>query len=231
MANGFSGPVEKIVDNYLEKLKKNLRGFPAKDKDELVKEIHSHIYESYQADSTENEVDRILKVLDKLGEPADVISSRVSPAMVTMGKKKKLPFYILAGTLIALVGVPLGLSGVGLAIALILTVFAFIATYYITAFTFVFAGWLTAVILVVRIFHPDFLSPWVTVYPLLPDPGLNMAIYIAGSLLIAALGVGMFLLGRRMMRGIRFAFRLLYEKIRGFRKEKRGADAPSPAAD
>src|SRR4030066_2089040 len=97
MANGFSGPVVQIVDNYLGRLRKGLRGFPAKDQEELVKEIHSHIYESFRNDPTENEVDRILKVLDKLGEPATVISARMPEAMVTMGKKKKPPLFIPAG--------------------------------------------------------------------------------------------------------------------------------------
>ncbi|MBN2265078.1 MAG: hypothetical protein JW775_04605, partial [Candidatus Aminicenantes bacterium] len=107
MANGFSGPVAQIVDNYLERLRKGLRGIPAKDQDELVKEINSHIYESFRADPTPDEVNRILKVLDKLGEPSDVISARMPEAMVTLGKKRKLPFLILAGVLIAFFGVPL----------------------------------------------------------------------------------------------------------------------------
>ena len=101
MANGFSGPVAQIVDNYLERLKKGLKGIPAKDQDELVREINSHIYESFRDDPTPDEVARILKVLDKLGEPAAVISARMPEAMVTLGKKRKLPFLILAGLLIA----------------------------------------------------------------------------------------------------------------------------------
>jgi uncharacterized membrane protein len=229
MANGFSGPVEKIVDNYLGKLKKNLAGFPESDREELVREIHSHIYESYRLDPTENEVERILKVLDKLGEPADVISARVSPAMVTMGKKKKLPFYILAGTLIALFGVPLGLGGVSVIIALILTVFALILTYYITAFTLVLAGWLSALILVIRIFSPTFLDPYVDYYPLLHDPTANTIIYIAVAILVAAIGLGMFWLGKYMMRGIRFFFRMVAEKIRDARSRKTGRAAAGPA--
>ncbi len=226
MANGFSGSVEKIVDNYLEKLKKSLRGIPAKDQEELTKEIHSHIYESFRLDPTENEIDRILKVLDKLGDPAEVISSRVSPAMVDMGKKRKLPFYILAGTLIALFGVPLGLGGVSVLIGLIMAVLALVASYYILAFTLVLTGWLCALTAIIRLFYPDFLEPYVQIYPLLPDPTLNLVIYILGSLLIAALGIGMFVLGKHMMRGIRFAFRTLFQKIRGLGKGKKREVAP-----
>ena len=226
MANGFSGPVAQIVDNYLARLKKGLRGFSAKDQEELVKEIHSHIYESFRNDPTENEVDRILKVLDKLGEPANVISARMPEAMVTMGKKKKLPFLILAGLLIAFFGVPLGMSGLGLAVGLIIGVLALVLSFYIVAFSLILTGWLSAVVMIVRIFSPGFLDPWIDIYPLVPDPTLNTVIYIFGALLIAALGFGLLWLGSRLMRGVRFVFRLLFEKIRNWRKR---APAPAPA--
>ena len=223
MANGFSGPVAQIVDNYLVRLRKGLKGFPAKDQEELVKEIHSHIYESFRNDPTENEVDRILKVLDKLGEPASVVSARMPEAMVTMGKKKKLPFYILAGVLIAFFGVPLGMSGLGLAVGLIIGVLALVLAFYIVAFSLILTGWLSALVVIVRIFSPGFLDPWVDIYPLVPDPTLNTVIYIFGALLIAALGFGLLWLGTRMLRGVRFVFRFLFEKIRNWRKR-----APAP---
>ena len=218
MANGFSGPVAQIVENYLVRLRKGLKGIPAKDQEELVKEIHSHIYESFRNDPTEDEVARILKVLDKLGEPAAVISSRMPSAMVTMGKKKKLPFYILAGVLIAFFGVPLGLSGLGAAIGFGIAVLGLILAFYIVAFSLILTGWLSALVMVIRIFSPGFLDPWVNVDPLVSDPSMNSIIYVAGSLLIAALGFGLLWLGSRMMRGVRFVFRFLFDKIKNSRK-------------
>jgi uncharacterized membrane protein len=218
MANGFSGPVAQIVDNYLGRLKKNLKGIPVKDQEELVKEIHSHIYESFRADTAGDEVTRILRVLDKLGEPANVISSRMPEAMVTLGKKKKLPFLILAGVLIAFFGVPLGMGGLSAAVGIIIGVLALILSFYIVAFSLILTGWLTAVILIIRVFSPGFLDPWIDIYPLVSDPTLNTVIYIFGALLMAALGFGMFWLGTRMMRGVRFVFRFLVEKIKNWRK-------------
>jgi len=225
MSNGFSGPVAQIVDNYLERLKKGLKGIPAKDQDELVKEINSHIYESFRNDPSGDEVSRILRVLDKLGEPADVISARMPEAMVTLGKKKKLPFLILAGILIAFFGVPLGLGGLGAAVGLIIGVLALIVSFYAVAFSLILAGWLSAMIMVIRIFSPGFLDPWVNIYPLVSDPTFNTIIYIFGALLISALGFGLLWLGSRMMRGVRFVFRLLFDKVKNWRKRK-----PSTAA-
>jgi len=227
MANGFSGPVAQIVDNYLERLRKGLRGIPAKDQDELVKEINSHIYESFRADPTPDEVNRILKVLDKLGEPSDVISARMPEAMVTLGKKRKLPFLILAGVLIAFFGVPLGLGGLGLAVSLILGILAVVLTFYVAAFSLILTGWLSAVVMIVRLFSPGFLDPWLDIYPLVSDPTFNTVIYIVGALLIAALGFGMLWLGSRLMRGVRFVFRFLIGKIKNWRARK---TAPVPAS-
>jgi uncharacterized membrane protein len=219
MANGFSGPVAQIVDNYLERLKKGLKGIPAKDQDELVREINSHIYESFRDDPTPDEVARILKVLDKLGEPAAVLSARMPEAMVTLGKKRKLPFLILAGLLIAFFGVPLGLGGLGAAVGLIIGVLAVVVSFYIVAFSLILAGWLSAVIMIIRIFSPVFLDPWIDIYPLVPDPALNTVIYILGALLLAALGFGLLWLGSRLMRGVRFVFRFLIGKIKNWRKK------------
>ena len=225
MPNGFSGPVAQIVDNYLERLKKGLKGIPLKDQDELVREITSHIYESFRNDPAPDEVTRILKVLDKLGEPADVISTRMPEAMVSLGKKRKLPFLILAGILIAFFGVPLGLGGLGIAVGLIISVLALVVAFYIVAFSTILTGWLGAALMVVRLFSPSFLDPYVNIYPLVADPTLNTAIYIIGALLIAAVGMGLLWLGSRMMRGVRFVFRLLVGKIKTWRRK-----APAPAA-
>jgi uncharacterized membrane protein len=219
MANEFSGPVAQIVDNYLERLRKGLRGIPEKDQGELVKEINSHIYESFRDDPTPDEVARILKVLDKLGEPAEAISARMPEAMVTLGKKRKLPFLILAGVLIALFGVPLGLGGLGAAVGLLIGVLAVILSFYIVAFSLILTGWLSAVVVIVRIFSPGFLDPWVSLYPLVSDPAFNTVIYIVGALLISAVGFGMLWLGSRLMRGVRFVFRFLFEKIKNRRKK------------
>ena len=227
MANGFSGPVAQIVDNYLDRLKKGLKGISAKDQEDLVKEIHSHIYESFRNDPTPDEVSRILKVLDKLGEPAAVISARMPEAMVTLGKKKKLPFLILAGLLIAFFGVPLGLGGLSAAVGILIGVLAVIVSFYVVAFSLILTGWLSAVVLIIRLVVPGFLDPWIDIYPLVSDPTFNTVIYIIGALLIAALGFGMLWLGTRMMRGVRFVFRLLFNKIKNWRKRR---TAPVPAA-
>lgn len=217
MKNELTGPAEKIIQNYLDRLKRHLKGLPEKDQEELLKEIHSHVYESYVNDPTENDVERIFYVLDRLGEPAEVVSSRMSNAMVTMGKKKKLPFLILSGLLIGLIGIPLGISGAGVLFGLLASVLVLILCFYILAFSLLFTGWIGVIVSIARLINPYFLDPYIQMYPLLPDPVANAIIYILASLLMAALGIGMLLLGRYLMRGFRFLIHVTFEKIRELR--------------
>lgn len=219
--NNFSSDVEKIVNNYMKRLKRHLRGLSEKDQTELVKEIHSHIYESYAHDGTKNEIERIFNVLDKLGEPAEVVSARVSPAMVSMGKKRKWPLYILAGFLITVFGLPLGISGIAILFSALLVALVLILTVYVTGITLVVAGWIGAVMIMIRNFNPDFLEPWIEMTPLVTDTTFNSVLYVILCLLVAALGVGLLWLGRHIMHGTSFLLSMPFEKIREARRRSR----------
>lgn len=222
MTNNFSPSIEKIVNDYLKRLKLHLKGFPEKDKEELVKEVYSHIYESFVSDPTEDEIDRILNVLNKLGEPTEVVSSRMSTAMVSMGKKRKLPLYILAGVTIALFGVPLGIGGFAFLLGLLITVGALIFAYYITAFSLVVAGWLGLIAAIIKIVDPGILDRYgIETMTFFADPTLSGVIGIVASIICAALGFFMFWLGKYMMQGIRFLFSLPMEKVKEARERRR----------
>ena len=221
MPNEFSETVDKIVENYLNKFKQRLKSFPEQDRDELVKEIHSHIYESYTNDPTESEVERIFNVLDKLGEPDDVIASRMPDAMVSMGKKKKRPLYILAGIFIALFGLPLGLGGVAVLFGFVITLLALIFSYYVFAFSLVLAGWIGAIISVIKIINPYFLDTYIEWTPFISDPTLNGIIALFVSLIMAAMGILLFWFGRYIMRGFKFLVSLPFEKIKEIKRKRR----------
>ena len=107
--NPYPEVVEKIANDYLERVKSQLRLVPAREKDEFLLEIQSHLYEAYQQMPGEDDVARILAVLRNLGEPADVVSDRLPGTMVRSGTKRNLPLYIVTGILIALFGIPLGI--------------------------------------------------------------------------------------------------------------------------
>ena len=77
--------VAKIVNDYLERVKSQLRLVPAHDQGEFLREIESHLYEAYQQTPGDDDVTRILTVLRNFGEPAEVVSDRLPGAMVRSG--------------------------------------------------------------------------------------------------------------------------------------------------
>src|SRR5258708_7770219 len=104
----YPDAVAQIAGNYLERLKFQLRLVPPAEQAEFLREIESHIYEAYMQSPGDDDVARILAVLQKLGEPSEVVADRLPGAMVRSGTKRSLPVYILGGIFIALFGIPLG---------------------------------------------------------------------------------------------------------------------------
>jgi uncharacterized membrane protein len=221
MGNNYSDSVEKIVNNYLKRLRDKLKGLPESDQADLVKEIQSHIYESFMNDPTEDEVERIFNVLDRLGEPAEVLSARMPDTMVQVGKKKKLPVLILIGILIGLFGIPLGLGGIALLFGIIVTVVALVFTYYVLCFSLIVGGWVGMIGSVVNIFAPDFLDKYdIVVMNISGDPTLDGILGIGISIVCAVLGVILLLLGRHVWRGFTYLINLPFEKIRERRQRR-----------
>jgi uncharacterized membrane protein len=89
--------VEKIVQDYLQRVGIQLKRFPNSDQEEVLKELGSHIYKSYCCESDSEPVARILEVLRRLGEPADVVAEKLQESLLNSGKLKKIPLYVLGG--------------------------------------------------------------------------------------------------------------------------------------
>ena len=227
MNNNYPAAVEKIVNNYLDRLKKHLRSLPDKDKEELLKEVQSHIFESYTSDSTKDDVDRIFNVLIKLGEPGEVFAQRMPDQMVKMGKERKLPLYILSGILIALFGIPIGATGVGLLLAAIFTILGLLVAFFATAISFIIAGFCGMIASVIYIIDPLFLDHLFNDFSF----GLNHLQWaspipegilgLVGSMILAGVGILLLFLGRYIFRGIRFLFQVTMEKIKEFIRKRR----------
>jgi uncharacterized membrane protein len=220
MTNNFSEQVGKIVENYLDRLRGHLRGLPEADREELVREIYSHIYESYAADGTTDDIQRILNVLDRLGEPSEVVAARLSGTMKRMGRRRNLPFYILAGFFIGIFGLPLGAGALALLAGLGVTLVALIFTYYITAGVLVFGGWLTLVVTTIRLFYPNFLIENFHTLAQFVDAPLSIILNYAAGIIIVLMGLGMFWLGRHILSGTRFLFSQVGNSFRSLRRRR-----------
>jgi uncharacterized membrane protein len=229
--NEYSPVVEKIVSDYLLRLKGQLGTIPTPAHQEILQEIESHIYESYAAETAANEVDRILFVLRKLGEPAEVLSSRVPRTMVAIGKRRKLPLYILGGAVALLFGVPLGLGGVALLVGLLAGIFGLLVAYFALGTSLVVGGLLIMVMGGLLVFYPDLTSKLLFMGYLHLDWGTSdlnqMPLVYQGllslliGLILAAVGLGLLWLGKYLLKGLRYLLILVSQKIRQFTSQRK----------
>jgi len=222
MSNHFPPAAEKIVADYLEKLKAHLKGMNEKDQQEVLAEIRSHLFESFAGDGEGDEIDRALRALKRLGEPADVVSSRVGASVAQLGRKKKSLLYILAGSLIVLFAAPLGMGGLGVVVGLLVALAGLLVAYFATAVVFVVSGFLCALVGLVAIVSPDIfleINRWAgeAVFqfgPFQNHPQVAGILTLIIALMLAALGLLMLWSGKHIWRGLRFVFKLATDKVR-----------------
>jgi uncharacterized membrane protein len=235
--NNYPDAVAKIADDYMARVKAQLRMVPAREQIEFLREIESHVYEAYQAArleaaAGEDEVARILMVLRNLGEPAEVVSDRLPSAMVRSGTRRNLPLHVIGGILIAVFGIPLGFSGVGVLAGVLVTLAGIVAIYYAAAGIVLLSGALFMLLGLSRIYQPALLERLVAMGVLQMDPQIADFLDVLspagqGFLMIAiatvfvAAGAGMLWLGRYLVRGLRFLFNLAFEWLRSSAKEVR----------
>jgi hypothetical protein len=67
----MNSTADKLVDDYLKRLRKELAGLPGERRRELEQEISEHIAEARASLSAQNEAE-IRTLLDRIGDPADI---------------------------------------------------------------------------------------------------------------------------------------------------------------
>lgn len=221
----YPAVVASILNDYLERVKSQLRLVPIREQNEFLREIESHVYEAYQQTRGEDDVARILAVLRNLGEPADVVSDRLPGTMVRSGTKRNLPLYVVGGILIALFGLPLGFGGLGVLVGLLAAVAGVLIAFYAAAGSITLVGSLVTVLGLVRFLVPQLFDKLVDLGFIQlggpvgefldqfspADQGLLMM--LVGCILLG-FGLGMLWLGKHLLRGLRFLFSLLFDRMR-----------------
>jgi uncharacterized membrane protein len=225
--NDYPEAVSKIANDYLERVKSQLRLVPARERDEFLREIQSHIYEAYNQTAGPDDVARILAVLRKLGEPAEVVADRLPGAMVRSGTKRNLPLYVLAGITLALFGIPLGFGGVGVLLGLLAALAGILVAYYAATGTFLLVGTLLMSLGVIRFLVPELWDklvmlgfiqingPSSELFDRLSPEGQGFFIIVVASAFVAS-GLGLLRLGKYLLRGLRFLLSLIFDWTRRF---------------
>jgi uncharacterized membrane protein len=231
--NNYPDVVAKIANDYLERVKSQLRLVPSRERDEFLMELQSHLYEAYRQTPGEDDVGRILEVLRNLGEPAEVVSDRLPGAMVRSGTRRSLPLYIVGGILIAMFGIPLGFGGVGVLVGLLFALAGIVLAYYAAAGSILLAGAMSMLMGLTRVFLPHLWDNLVTLgYIQMNGPPAELLDHLSrseqgflmilfASALIAS-GLGMLWLGRYLLRGLRFLFSLVFDWMRRLAQKAQG---------
>ena len=221
----YPAMVARIVNDYLERVKSQLLLVPVREQNEFLREIESHVYEAYQQMPGEDDVARILAVLRNLGEPAEVVSDRLPGTMVRSGTKRNLPLYVVGGILIALFGLPLGFGGLGVLAGLLAAVAGVLIAFYAVTGSFLLVGSLVTLLGLTRFLSPQFFDRLVDLgFVQLGSPvgefldqfspaDQGLLMMLVGCILLG-FGLGMLWLGKRLLRGLRFLFSLLFDRMR-----------------
>jgi hypothetical protein len=223
--------VDKIVQDYLERVKAHLQRIPQTDRDEFVKEISSHVFESYNRASQPDEVSRILVVLRNLGEPAELVAEKLPDAMVAFGRTRRLPLYVLGGVLIGLFGLPLGFAGVAVILGALGAISGLVVAYLAVAGAVVVTGVIGMGLGLLRLLNPELWDQLVAqgfihingrlaeLFDLL-SPASQGASLVFFFMAVSAIGLGMLWVGKRMLRGLRFLFNLIFERVTQFIRKR-----------
>ncbi len=89
-----SESTQKIYENYLKRVGKMIAILSKEDREELLLEIKSHIYEGMQRDKTEDKVATLLKLLDDLGEPEDFLKPMIAERKLLEATRSYNPKHI-----------------------------------------------------------------------------------------------------------------------------------------
>ncbi len=237
--------VALIANDYMDRLKLALRVVPSREQEEFLNEIRSHIFEAYQRTPESegaDEVARMLTVLRRIGEPADVVADRLPGTIVRSGVRHNLPMHIVGGVLIALFGIPLGVGGAAVLTGILAALAGVVVAYYAAVGAVFLAGSVFLVLGLMRTYRPEIWDRLINMGVIQLDPQFadfisQLTIAEQGSLLLLfaatllAAGLGMFWLGRHLVRGLRLLFNLAFERVRLLaRMLRRNLSTQAPAA-
>jgi hypothetical protein len=238
--------VAAIAADYLDRVRALVPPAAVSERDDLVRELQSHLYEAYQQAPGGDDVARILAVLRRLGEPADVVSERLPQAIVRTAAAGRRPLHLLGGIVVALFGVPLGLAGVAVLAGMLVSLAGVLVAHYAVAVASLLSGVVCVALGLVRIYGPELWDKLVALGIVNLPPGSDhlspstqgVLLLVCGTLFVALAG-GLFWLGARLARGLWFLFGLAWDGARRLAQSARGtltgqkgplAGAPPPAA-
>ena len=91
---------QRVYDNYINSLRNVLNPILDSDRQEVLMEFNSHIYEHLQNNKSEIEIDALLNAIDKLGAPEEVLKPLKADKLLEKATKSFNPIQILKALLL-----------------------------------------------------------------------------------------------------------------------------------
>ena len=90
---------QRVYDNYMKSIRNVIKPIPANEREEVLMEFNSHIYEKMQLNTDSSELETLLDSIDKLGAPEEVLKPLVADKLLEKATKSFNPFDVLKALL------------------------------------------------------------------------------------------------------------------------------------
>ena len=85
---------QRVYDNYIKNLRNVLKPILDEDRQEVLMEFNSHIYEYIQNNKSKSELNELLNAIDKLGSPEEVLKPLIADKLLEKATKSFNPIHI-----------------------------------------------------------------------------------------------------------------------------------------
>ena len=85
---------QRIYKNYMNRIEKTLSSLSKSDQKEVLLEFNSHIYEGLARKNKGNETNQLLDILDKLGEPEEVLKPLIADKKLEQATRTFNPIHL-----------------------------------------------------------------------------------------------------------------------------------------
>lgn len=91
---------QRVYDNYINSIRNVLKPILDSDRQEVLMEFNSHIYEHLQDNKSKLEIDALLNAIEKLGSPEEVLKPLIADKLLEKATKSFNPIQILKALLL-----------------------------------------------------------------------------------------------------------------------------------
>lgn len=85
---------QKIYDSYIRRIRRTISVLGKNDREDVLMEFNSHIYEGIQNTHEGEEVEKLLKITQSLGDPEEVLKSLVAEKKLNQATRTFNPMHI-----------------------------------------------------------------------------------------------------------------------------------------